>query len=114
MAMRAAVDPVKLPVESSNIFTTLAVPEDRWVLWADGPLRGPAVRLWVVAALAVIGALVLGEAQADPVCGGSEWALLALGLTQVNAVAALLLVGWFFLLAWRGSDRGDRPETVCL
>jgi len=105
MAMRAAVDPVKLPVESSNISTTLAVPEDRWVLWADGPLRGPAVRLWVVAVLAVIGAFVLGRLKSTPL-GGSEWALLALGLTQVNAVAALLLVGWFFLLAWRGSDRG--------
>ncbi len=105
ISVRSAVDPVTLPVESSNISTTLSVPEDRWVLWADGPLRGPAVRLWVVAALALIGAFVLGRLKRTPL-GGSEWALLALGLTQVNAVAALLLVGWFFLLAWRGSDRG--------
>jgi hypothetical protein len=101
------VDPVALPTESSNLNLTLELPENRWVLWADGPLRGPAVRLWVVAAVAVIGAFVLGRLRLTPLAG-TEWALLALGLTQVHAAAALVVVGWLFLLAWRGTDAGTR------
>jgi hypothetical protein len=40
---------------------------------------------------------------------GWQWALLALGLTQVPAIAALVVVGWFFVLAWRGRYK---PEGV--
>jgi hypothetical protein len=31
-----------------------------------------------------------------------EWMLLAIGLTQVPLPAALIVVAWFFALAWRG------------
>ena len=33
----------------------------------------------------------------------------AIGLTQVHVAAALLVVGWFFLLAWRG---GREPDSA--
>lgn len=105
MGWRSQVDALELPVESSNIATTFSVPEDRWIVWTVGPLRGPAVRLWVVAALAVVGAFVLGRLRMTPL-RGPQWALLALGLTQVHPAAALVVVGWLFLLAWRGTERG--------
>ena len=38
-----------------------------------------------------------------------EWVLLALGLTQVHVAAGMFVVGWLFLLAWRGK-RG--PEQM--
>ncbi|NJL19201.1 MAG: hypothetical protein HC901_02620, partial [Bdellovibrionaceae bacterium] len=37
----------------------------------------------------------------------SAWMILALGLTQIDLWAALFVVGWLFLLAWRGG--GARP-----
>jgi hypothetical protein len=37
-----------------------------------------------------------------------EWMLLVIGLTQVPLPAALVVVAWFFVLAWRGSDGFQR------
>lgn len=105
ISVREKVDRLELPVESANITTTLDLPGDRWILWADGPLRGPAVRLWSVALLAVIVAFVLGRLGSTPL-GGLAWGFLVLGLTQVHPGAGITVVAWFFLLAWRGSDSG--------
>ena len=98
---------VSLSVESANITTVMRVPESRWVLWAEGPLRGPAVRFWVILLCALLAALVLGILPNSPL-RGREWMLLAVGLTQVNILAALIVVGWFFLLAWRGQRDPDK------
>ncbi len=98
---RLSVDEVTLPVQSSNISTTLIVPQNRWVLWTFGPVRGPAVRFWPMFIGVVIIALFLGRLELSPF-RKVEWALLALGLTQVMLPAALFLVGWLFLLSWRG------------
>lgn len=102
----AEADPIALPVEGANVQTILNVPNNRWVLWAQGPQRGPAVRFWAVLAVALAAALALGSAPLSPL-RRYEWALLAIGLTQVNAAAAILVVVWLFLLAWRGRQNPD-------
>ncbi len=102
------VGAVQLPVEAANITSVVNVPESRWVLWAAGPTRGPAVRFWIILALAILVALVLGSMPMSPL-GRVEWVLLAIGLTQVHVVAALLVVAWLFLMARRG--RTD-PESL--
>ena len=102
----AQADQIKLPVDAANITTVLNVPENRWVLWAAGPQRGPAVRFWVVLAVAFLTALALGSAALSPL-RRIEWVLLAIGLTQVNVAAAIIVVGWLFLLAWRGKQIPD-------
>jgi hypothetical protein len=99
-----------LPTPSANVWSKIEVPGSRWVLWADGPLRGPAVRFWAVLACALLAAWVLGMARGVPL-NRLQWVLLMLGLTQVHVIAALVVVGWFFLLsdrAARGSDRMGR------
>ncbi|MGE4101579.1 MAG: hypothetical protein AB7E74_06415 [Pirellulales bacterium] len=107
----AQADAIELPVDGANINTTIYVPENRWVLWAEGPQRGPAVRFWVVLAVALLAALVLGSVSLSPL-GRIEWVLLAIGLTQVNVAAAIVVVVWLFLLAWRGSRSPDDLPTV--
>jgi hypothetical protein len=103
LGMAASADRIKLPVEAANITTVMRVPDSRWVLWAAGPQRGPAVRFWTVLAVSLLAAWVLGGLKLSPL-RRFEWALLALGLTQVHFAAALIVVGWFFLLAWRGQQ----------
>ncbi|TWU31322.1 hypothetical protein [Novipirellula artificiosorum] len=101
--------PITLPTEASNITTTMNLPKNRWILWADGPLQGPAVRFWTVLVVAMLAALALGSLSLSPL-GRWEWGLLFLGLTQVHLIPALIVVGWLFLLAWRGlqADRLGR------
>lgn len=107
----AHADVVKLPVEAANVTTVMNVPESRWVLWAAGPLRGPAVRFWTVLVISILAAWVLGSLKLSPI-GRIQWMLLALGLTQIHVAAALIVVGWFFLVAWRGKGESARLDPV--
>jgi len=98
---------IKLPVESSNVTTTLHMPDDRWTLWAGGPLRGPAVRFWGILLGSLIAAWVLGRLSISPL-KTHEWMLLAIGLTQIPLPAALIVVTWLFFLACRGEPSYGR------
>ncbi|HPA17721.1 MAG TPA: hypothetical protein PLU30_08225 [Verrucomicrobiae bacterium] len=101
LGFRASADLVVPPVESSNVNVTMRVPENRWVLWAHGPLLGPAVRFWTILVCALLAAQILASLHLTPL-KRHQWALLALGLTQVDFIPALFVVIWLFALAWRG------------
>jgi hypothetical protein len=101
LGFRAQAGEVGLPVESANINTIISVPDNRWILWTDGPLRGPAVRFWSILVCALLAAWVLGRISLSPL-RSFEWMLLAIGLTQVPLPAALAVIGWLFFLVWRG------------
>ncbi len=111
MDTTVATEQIKLPVEASNISTVMMMPENRWILWADGPLRGPAVRFWTILAIAILVALALGSAQLSPLRRW-EWVLLAIGLTQVPLMSAMTVVGWLFLLAWRGTKEDIKVRNL--
>ncbi len=101
LGFKASSDRVLLPVPSANIESVIVVPQNRWVLWTNGPLRGPAVRFWVILATALIAAAILSWLKTSPL-RLYEWMLLAIGLTQVPLPSALIVVGWLFFLVWRG------------
>jgi hypothetical protein len=103
LGFAAAAENVQLPVEAANVSTTIVVPENRWVLWTHGPLRGPAVRFWSILIFALLVAWTLARLSISPL-RAHEWMLLVIGLTQVPLPAAIVVVAWFFLLAWRGSE----------
>ncbi len=96
-------DAVSLPIESANIETVINLPENRWTLWTYGPRIGPAVQYWAVLASCLLVAVFLGRLSLSPLKAGA-WLLLAVGLSQVSLTAALVVVGWFFIFAWRGSS----------
>ncbi|MGB6041578.1 MAG: hypothetical protein WBF93_00350, partial [Pirellulales bacterium] len=102
---------VKLPFDASNVTTVMRVPENRWVLWANGPLRGPAVRFWTILVVAILAAVALGSVPSSPL-HRIEWLLLTLGLTQVHVAAAMFVVGWLFLLAWRGKEERHQAHFL--
>ena len=109
--MRMQAEAIRLPVESANIETEVNVPANRWVLWAHGPQCGPAVRFWIVLTFSLLAAAVLGRIKASPL-RTSEWMLLGLGLTQVSLPETLIVVGWLFLIAWRGRDGFQRLQNA--
>jgi hypothetical protein len=91
-----------------NVELHIDLSESRWVLWLDGPMWGPAVLFWPYLALVVVLALVLSRRREVPL-RPYAWVLLMLGLTQVPAVAALIVVGWFFVIANRREDLDVHP-----
>ncbi|MGC1480343.1 MAG: hypothetical protein WA771_07555 [Chthoniobacterales bacterium] len=111
LGLTASAGEVTLPVESANVRTSVRVPNDRWTLWAHGPMRGPAVRFWVVLVCSVLAAALLARLPGSPL-RTVDWVLLSIGLTQVPLLAALCVVAWLFLLAWRGGDAFQRLPAV--
>jgi len=101
LAFRSTAGSLRLPVESANITTIVRVPDNRWVLWTDGPLRGPAVRFWTVLVCSLLAAWALSRVRLAPL-RALQWMLLAIGLTQVPLAAGLTVVAWLIFLEWRG------------
>jgi len=99
--LRADNGRVRLPVEGANVHSSIGVGQDRWVLWASGPRRGPAVRFWGILAVSLLAGLALGRLPGSPL-GVAPWMLLLVGLTQVPLPAAAVVIGWFFVVRWRG------------
>lgn len=79
------------------------MPESRWLLFATGPILGPAILYWSeLIALALV-ALVLGRLKVTPLRWW-HWLLLGLGFSTFSwpalAVVALWLVGFGAREAW--------------
>ncbi len=102
LAFRMPTDAITLPVMASNITTAVHMPSSRWLLWAGGPMRGPAVRFWGLAVAAALLGFVLAKIKLSPL-KGYEWALLMLGFMQLPLLIGAAVVLWFFVIAWRGS-----------
>jgi hypothetical protein len=94
------VPAVELKHASANTQVVVHVPQDRWLLWASGPSWGPAVLFWGYLLLVLGAGVLLGRVRNSPLRTW-QWVLLALGLTQVPAPAALCVVSWFFVMAYR-------------
>ncbi len=94
------VPQISLGGTAANVSVVLELPGDRWLLWAGGPDWGPAVLFWGFLLSILLAAVILGRVPLSPLKGW-QWALLALGLTQVPVAVSLIVVGWFFALSWR-------------
>ncbi|MEW5757544.1 MAG: hypothetical protein AB1810_14710 [Pseudomonadota bacterium] len=94
-----------LPAVNNNL--TLAMPQDRWILFAGGPKVGPAILFWGVLLVILLVAIALGRTTSTPL-KTHHWLLLGVGFSQAPVWMPALVAAWFFLLAYRGRQ----PETV--
>jgi len=88
---------IDLNKESVNSKISLNLPQNRWVLWTDGPLLGPAVLLWGVLLSVLIFALILGRIKNSPL-KSRDWLLLGVGVSTSSILIMLPIVAWIFLL----------------
>jgi hypothetical protein len=91
---------VELSSPAVNVTEQLNLPPSRWLLATWGPAWGPAVLFWPYLVFLLAVALALGRIGASPL-SSLEWALLGLGLSQVPAIAALVVAGFVLALAQR-------------
>ena len=89
-----------LGADSVNASLSLALPPDRWVLFAGGPRMGPAVLFWGVLLVWCLVAIGLGRTHITPLSTW-QWLLLVIGLTQIDIALALVVIAWLFALALR-------------
>lgn len=105
------VPKVKIGRVSANVEVVVNLPSNRWLLLAGGPSWGPAVLFWGYLLTILLAGLILGRMRFSPLKSW-EWMLLSLGLTQVPAPLALVVVGWFLLLAWRAEQHFEKPVLL--
>ena len=92
-----------------NAAITFQMPDHRWILLVGGPRLGPAVLFWSYVIIVLAAAIGLGKTDITPL-RTRHWIVLGLGLTQVPAAVAVLVVGWLLALGLRGRKQGpDRP-----
>jgi len=96
------------PRPLTNVRSEVQMPPGRWLLFARGPSWGPAVLFWGYLVVVLLAALALGQLALSPL-KTHQWLLLGLGLTQVEAPVALLVVGWLFALAYRERHWPSHP-----
>ena len=84
-----------------NAAVTFHMPDNRWILFTGGPRLGPAVLFWSYVIVVVLVAVGLGKTALTPL-RTLDWLLLGLGLTQVPAGVAIIVVGWLLALGTRG------------
>lgn len=94
---------VALGSAAVNVELHVTLSSDRWILWLGGPAWGPAVLFWPYLLLTIVLAIALSRRKDVPL-EVHHWLLLLLGLTQVPAPAAIVVVAWFFLLSNRRTD----------
>ncbi|HZH03128.1 MAG TPA: hypothetical protein VEY30_05030, partial [Myxococcaceae bacterium] len=81
----------------------------RWVLAVGGPGTGPAVLFWSFLLVLMVVALALGRVRWTPL-RAHDWALLAVGLSQVPVIAAAWVAVWLLALGYR-AERGGAVEV---
>ncbi len=108
IAQRYTTPAIRVERPLTNVKTFVELPSDRWLLWASGPSWGPAILFWGYLLMVLLSAVALGGVEASPL-RSYEWALLGLGLTQVEAPIVLIVVGYLFALSFR--ERREPAET---
>ena len=91
---------VSIGAPAVNASVAIHVPEHRWILWASGPRLGPAVLFWGYLLIVVLVSIGLGKTALAPL-KTHHWLLLTMGLTQIDPVMALIIVGWLLALGIR-------------
>ncbi|MBU1234214.1 MAG: hypothetical protein KKC77_15080, partial [Proteobacteria bacterium] len=102
---------VDLGMESVNTSIELTVPSSRWILLAGGPRIGPAVLFWGELLVIILFALLLGRIKLTPL-STLQWLLLSLGLSQIPAPLAAIVVIWLILLGLRKTKGGEISQIT--
>lgn len=91
---------LELSQAAANQRLNIDLGQDRWVLWTQGPLLGPAVLIWPLLLVLLPLAILLARSHLTPL-GIMSWFLLGIGLTQAPLAAGSLVVLWLLALGAR-------------
>ena len=85
---------VNLNAPTSNITTKVNMNNQRWILWTNGPLLGPAILYWVEFLAFILVALLLSKVKFSPL-NTLNWITLGVGLSLNNWGILVLTALWF-------------------
>ncbi len=98
---------VNLNAPISNITSAINLTRQRWVLWANGPVLGPAVLYWGELLAFMLLAILVARVPFSPLSTVS-WIALGFGLSLNNWGILMLVAVWFASL----TASTYRPKTL--
>ena len=98
---------VNLNSAVSNITSNIILNNQRWVLWTQGPLLGPAVIYWGELLAFILIALFLAKVSFSPL-NTVNWLILGIGLSLNSWGVLMLIVFWFGAI----TASKHRPEKL--
>lgn len=98
--VRTRLPEFDLGASAANVHLSLALPEDRWVLFVFGPAMGPAVLYWGELIVMVLVAIGLTRLRRTPL-KLYQWLLLGFGFSTFSWSALVIVVAWLLALDWR-------------
>ncbi|PID45831.1 MAG: hypothetical protein CSB47_06915 [Proteobacteria bacterium] len=102
---------VDLGLPSVNANFSIDLPQDRWVLWVNGPTMGPAILFWgVLVALAIL-SVALAASKLTPLKSW-QWFLLGIGLSQTETWLMVLVILWLVAIAYREKYNQTPPNYI--
>lgn len=85
---------INLNAPLSNITSIINLSSQRWILWAKGPLLGPAVLYWGELLAFILLALLVSRVKFSPL-STLNWIVLGFGLSLSNWGVLMLIALWF-------------------
>ena len=110
MKTKLITESIDLGMESVNSNIKIKMPYSRWILLTGGPRVGPAVLFWGELLVFILFAIFLGRIRLTPL-STLQWLLLSLGLSQIPAYLAAVVVAWLISLGLR-KTRGHEVKKV--
>lgn len=98
---------INLGRPSSNITTSIHLPDKMWLLYTHGPRLGPAVLFWGYLIIIIAGAVILGTYTPIPL-RVRDWVLLGIGLAPLGPGSVIFTVMWFWAVYFRNIKQPDR------
>ncbi|RUM43450.1 MAG: hypothetical protein DSY80_05605 [Desulfocapsa sp.] len=108
---KTLTESINLGVNSVNHSIQMQVPASRWILFIGGPRVGPAVLFWGELLVIILVALGLGRVSLTPL-STTQWLLLSLGLSQIHASLAAVVVAWLLLLGLRKKQGQEIKQVI--
>ena len=100
---------INLNAPVSNITSIINLSNQRWILWAKGPVLGPAVLYWGELLAFILLALLVSKVKFSPLTTLS-WIVLGFGLSLNNWGVLMLMTLWFAAI----TASTYRPKTLSL
>jgi len=93
--------PIDLNIASVNHSVNIAVPDNRWTLFVQGPRLGPAVLIWGELIVILLLAYPLTRLRQSIPLKYWQWSLLILGLLPISFFGMLVVATWFVVVSIR-------------
>jgi hypothetical protein len=110
MSFRSVLPQINLHAPISNMLISWQIPQDRWLIWTQGPVIGPAIIYWGELLAFLLIAAAVWRFNLLPISPVS-WLLLGLGLSTQSWGLLVMISLWFVALHWHKRLATKQSDT---